>query len=102
MPQVTDGGSVAQPIVGFFSIGSVAGGGASGGATEVVVQSGTVQEAVTQASVAIKQIPTAPDPGNLPANAIPGQFYSFTSQPGTLYFLGADNVWRAVLAVAVV
>jgi hypothetical protein len=90
MPQVTDGGSLTQPLVGFHSV-----------ATEVVVQSGTVQQAIAEASVSVKQIPTAADPGNLPSNAIPGQLYSFTSQPGTLYFLGADNVWRALLAVAV-
>jgi hypothetical protein len=100
MPQVTDGGSVAQPIVGFFGVSVSPIGG--GGATEVVVQSGTVQQAVAQASVAIKQIPTAADPGNLPANAVPGQLYTFTSQPATLYFIGADGVWRALLAVAVV
>jgi hypothetical protein len=99
MPQVTDGGSVVQPIVGFHSISSTPLGG---GAATVVVQSGTVEQAVQEASVAVKQIPTAANPGNLPANAIPGVFYSFTSQPGTLYFLGADNVWRALLAVAVV
>jgi hypothetical protein len=99
MPQVTDGGSLTQPLVGFHSVAINPIGG--GGATEVVVQSGTVQQALEQASISVKQIPTAADPGNLPSNAIPGQLYTFTSQPGTLYFLGADNVWRALLAVAV-
>jgi hypothetical protein len=61
-----------------------------------------VEEAVQEASKAVKFIPTAPALANLPTNAVPGQFYSFTSQPGTLYFQGADNVWRALLAVAVV
>lgn len=99
MPQVHDGGSVVQPIVAFHSVAPTVGGG---GATTVAVQSGTVEQAVEQASVAVKSIPTAPALANLPTNAIPGQFYSFDSQPGTLYFLGKDNVWRALLAVAVV
>jgi hypothetical protein len=103
VPQVTDGGSVAQPIVGFFSVAlTPIGGGSSGATTSVVVQSGTVQEAVAEASKAIKYIPTAPDPGNLPSNAEVGVLYAFTSQPGTLYFYGPDGVWRALLAVAVV
>jgi hypothetical protein len=99
MPQVTDGGSVVQPIVGFHS---VALNPIGGGASTVVVQSGTVEEAVQAASVAVKSIPTAPALANLPTNAVPGQFYSFDSQPGTLYFQGKDNVWRALLGVAVV
>lgn len=98
MPVVHEGGSVVQPIVGFHSVAPAVGGGAA----TVVVQSGTVQEAVQEASKAVKSIPTAPALANLPSNAIPGQFYSFDSQPGTLYFLGKDNVWRALLAVPVV
>lgn len=100
MPWVPDGGtSNSQPIVSFHSISSkpIPGGVAS----TVVVQSGTVEQAVEEASKAIKSIPTAPALANLPANAVPGQLYSFASQPGTLYFQGADNVWRALLAVAV-
>lgn len=100
MPVVHDGGAAPPPIVGFHSVAVDPLG--SGGATTVVVQSGTVEQAVEQASVAVKQIPTAPALANLPANAVPGQFYSFTSQPGTLYFQGSDNVWRALLSVAVV
>jgi hypothetical protein len=100
VPQVTDGGSVLQPIVAFHSVSSTP--IAGGAAAEVVVQTGTVEQAVEQASKAVKTISTAPAIANLPANAIPGQFYSFASQPGTLYFQGADNVWRALLAVPVV
>ena len=97
MPQVTDGGSVSQPLVAFHSVAPVAG----SSVTQVVVKAGTVEQAVEQASVAIKPIPGAPAIANLPANAVPGQFYVFPSQPATLYFLGFDNVWRAVLAVSV-
>ena len=99
MPMVTDGGSTTQPIVGFHSVTLDP---LAGGSATVTVQAGTVEQAVQEASKAIKQIPTAPALANLPTNAIPGQFYSFTSQPGTLYFQGADNVWRALLAVPVV
>jgi hypothetical protein len=102
VPQVTDGGSIIQPIVGFHSITPVAGGGAGGGATQVTVQSGTVEQAVAAASKTVKAIPTAPLIANLPANAQPGEMYGFPSQPAVIYVYGFDNVWRALLLVAVV
>jgi hypothetical protein len=99
MPQVTDGGSVVQPIVGFHSI--VSNPLVAGGAPQVTVQSGTVEQAIEAASQAVKPISGAPAIANLPTNAVPGSFYVFPSQPAVIYTYGFDNVWRALLLVAV-
>jgi hypothetical protein len=98
VPQVTDGGSVVQPIVGFHAVSQTPLGG---GATQVTVQTGTVEQAIEAASQAVKPIPGAPAIANLPANATPGSMYSFPSQPAVIYVYGFDNIWRALLLVAV-
>jgi hypothetical protein len=98
MPQVTDGGSFVQPIVGFNAVTQTPIGG---GTTQVTVQSGTVEQAIEAASQTIKPIPGAPAIANLPTNAVPGSLYVFPSQPAVIYTLGFDNIWRALLLVPV-
>jgi hypothetical protein len=47
--------------------------------------------------------PTASKPTEgLPTDAVPGRFYTFKSRNETVYVLGSDNVWRAILLVKVV
>ena len=98
MPMRHDGGA-PPPIVTFEAVAPVVGGG---GTTEVVVQSGTVTQAVAAASQAVKAVVGAPSIANLPANATPGQMYTFPSQPSVVYVYGFDNIWRALLLVPVV
>jgi hypothetical protein len=98
MPQVTDGGTFVQPIVGFHAVSQTPLGG---GTTAVTVQSGTVEQAIEAASQAVKPIPGAPSIANLPTNAVPGSMYSFPSQPDVIYVYGFDNRWRALLLVQV-
>ena len=44
---------------------------------------------------------SAPTEG-LPGDAKVGRFYQFQSRPTTIYTIGPDGVWRAILLVSVV
>lgn len=63
----------------------------------------TVQELAEGAiQVLPGSAPTASAPTTgLPSDARPGRFYQFASQPGTLYCIGPDGVWRALVLVRV-
>jgi hypothetical protein len=63
----------------------------------------SVSEDVGVVTVLMTQAPTASAPTEgLPANAVPGHLYMFASQSSTLYMIGFDGVWRALLLVRVV
>jgi hypothetical protein len=111
MPFINDGalGPALPPsrgIVGFEKVTqqTTVGGFTAAGAPLVSEQPATVEQAVQQASQAVKVIPTATAPavGNLPTTATPGAMYTFASNPGTIYVYGPDNIWRGILLVAVV
>lgn len=97
---------------GDFGGGAPGGGGSGGGIVTVPVTTDTgavvqaprtIQDAITETAKAVTIIRgTAPTPDNLPANAKPGQMFTFTANPNYIYVLGTDNVWRALALVDVV
>lgn len=100
MPVVHDGGAAPPPPASHPIV--VVDPDGDGTQTVVEQQPASVEEAVQAASATVKQITVGqPSVGSLPRNARPGEFYSFASNPSVVYFLGSDNIWRALVAVPV-
>jgi hypothetical protein len=68
---------------------------------EIVQTTVPVEEAVAIASQSVQTIRVGTPSEGFPATAVSGKLYEFSSQPGVLYWLGPDNVWRGLPGMAV-
>lgn len=86
------------------SSGTSGSGSEPAGVETVSAQPRPLEQAIEEASVGVKTLsgppPSASAPTEgLPANAQPGEAYTFQSEPDAIYLLGCDFVWRALLLV---
>jgi hypothetical protein len=101
MPYLNPGGGSTYNPEAVVSVKTISADATTNQAA-VTQQPRTLAQAVEDANIAVKPLPQpVKSASDLPTDAVPGQLYMSASTPNVVYFLGTDNIWRALPAVTV-